>query len=175
MALATKHLESSNWWGYGAFYSVDFIWEEILMILKYKPSLDSFIEFYEKQMFEKYNKLIEKYYSSFNEFGCSLKLKILWNDFSSKKWSEELLKFHNGYECYICCEVNKNDSVVKIISNDGEADFYILETSFIITSIERHLFKSRVKFYPENPDVDAELKSFIKMLNDASNAGDGSL
>lgn len=134
------------------------------MILKYDPSLDSFIEFYENQMLEKYNKLIEKYYSSFNEFGCSLRVKIFWSDFFSKKCSDERLKFHNGYECYVCCEVIKNDSVVKIISDDGEADYYDLETSFIITSIEKHMLKLRVKFYPENPDIDDEIKHFIKML-----------
>lgn len=144
------------------------------MILKYKPSLDSFIEFYEKQMFEKYNKLIEKYYSSFNEFGCSLRVKIFWSDFFSQKCSDERLKFHNGYERYVCCEVIRNDSVVNIISDDGEADYYTLETSFIITSIEKHIFKLKVKFYPGNPDFDAELKHFIKMLKNG-NTGDGSV
>lgn len=61
--------------------------------------------------------------------------------FLKKEHSASRLPFKNGYECYIYCEVQKDGKEVHIESNDGEADYYALSASWIISSIERSFLK----------------------------------
>ena len=53
-----------------------------------------------------------------------------WENFLKKEHSTNRLPFKNGYECYIYCEVQKDGTEVRIGSNDGEVDYYVLSVSW---------------------------------------------
>ena len=136
MALATEHMESKNRWNYRTFNSLDTICKEILMKFAYDKSKAQRIINYEDIMLKTYSKIISTYTSLFEQYDCSLKVRLFWIDFSTERRSNRRLPFRIGYACYVCCEVQRDGKEVQVKSADGEADYYSLSATWMVSSIE---------------------------------------
>lgn len=53
---------------------------------------------------------------------------------------------------------------VHIESNDGEADYYALSASWIISSIERSFFKINVSLCSATDDIENDMKEMFQLL-----------
>lgn len=131
----------------------------------YTSDKDDEIVRHEKIMLEKYSDILDSYRSIFEQYDCSLKIGHEWTNFLKKEHSTHRLPFENGYECYIYCEVQKDDKEVHIESNDGEVDYYELSASWIISSIERNFFKTRVSLYSDTDDIENDIKELLRLLS----------
>ena len=99
---------------------------------------------HENIMLETYSKIISRYSSLFEQYDCSLEVRLFWIDFSTEKRSNRRLPFHIGYACYVCCEVQRDGKEVHVKSIDGEADYYSLSATWMVSSIESLQIKSQV-------------------------------
>ena len=165
MALAAKHMESKNRWNYRSFDSVDIIWKEILMKFIYTSDKDDEIVKHEKIMLEKYLDILDSYRAIFEQYNCSLKVGCGWENFLKKEHSANRLPFKNGYECYIYCEVQKDGTEVRIGSNDGEVDYYVLSVSWTVSSIERRFFKLNVSLSSDTDDIENDMNELFQLLS----------
>lgn len=91
---------------------------------------------YEDIMLKTYSKIISTYTSLFEQYDCSLKVRLFWIDFSTERRSNRRLPFRIGYACYVCCEVQRDGKEVQVKSADGEADYYSLSVTWMVSSIE---------------------------------------
>lgn len=126
---------------------------------------------FEKAMIEEYRTVINPYSQLFDELGYELKIELGWINSLKKEWSKQPLPIKNGYECYVYCIVEKNGRIVQIKSNDGEADYYSLIASWMISSVVRHFQKLVVKTYPRmDDDVADNLNGFLLQLRNKHDA-----
>ena len=109
--------------------------------------------------------ILDSYRAIFEQYGCSLKVGCGWTNFLKKEYSTHRLPFENGYECYIYCEVQKDDKEIHIESNDGEVDYYALSASWIISSIERRFFKINVSLYSDTDDIENDMNELFQLLS----------
>lgn len=119
MALAAEYMEPKNRWNNRTSNSLDTVWEKILMKFAYDESKTQRIINHEDIMLETYSKIISSYSSLFEQYDCSLDVRLFWIDFSTKKRSNRRLPLHIGYTCYVCCEVQRDGKEVRINSIDG--------------------------------------------------------
>lgn len=119
---------------------------------------------FETKMFVKYKEVIVSYSPLFNKIGCELKLGLGWYNPIRKIWSANRIPLRNGYECYIYCLVEKGGEEVHIKSNDGEADYYPMETAWMISSVNRRFHKLKVSLYEDLDDVDTDMKGLLLQL-----------
>lgn len=131
----------------------------------YTPDKDDEIVKYEKIMLEKYLKILDSYRTIFEQHNYSLKVGCRWTNFLKKEYSAHRLPFKNGYRCYIYCEVQKDGKEVHIESNDGEADYYALSVSWIISSIERRFFKINVLLSSTTDDIENDMNRLLQLLS----------
>ena len=122
---------------------------------------------HEDIMLEKYSKIISGYSSLFDQYDCSLDVELFWSDSVSEKNSNFRLPFHIGYTCYVCCEVLRDGKEVKVKSNDGEADYYSLSASWVVSSIDRKFFKTKVTLYRDADDIEADIMDLFRLLSDS--------
>lgn len=120
---------------------------------------------HEDRMLETYSKIISGYSSLFEQFDCSLEVRLFWIDFSTGNHSTDRLPFHIGYECYVCCEVQRDGKEIQINSIDGEADYYSLSATWMVSSIERFFLKARVSLYPDIDDIEDDMKELFRLLS----------
>lgn len=139
-------------------------WEEILTKFEYDKSKEQCIIDHEDIMLEIYSKIISSYSSLFEQYDCSLEIRLFWIDFSTKKRSDCRLPFHIGYACYVCCEVQKDGKEVHVKSMDGEADYYSLSATWMVSSIERDFFKTKVSLYSDTDDIENDMKEMFQLL-----------
>lgn len=130
----------------------------------YEPDKNEQIIEYEKTMLEKYSNILDRYRIMFEQYNCLLKIGCRWSNFLKSEYSVHRLPFKNGYECYIYCEVQQNGKEVHIESTDGEVDYYALSASWIISSIERNLFKLRVSLYTNTDDIENDMEKLLRLL-----------
>lgn len=116
---------------------------------------------FELEMFAKYKKLIGSYNHLFEEAGCELNLRMEWRNENQKIYSRNRISIENGYGCYIQCLVEKGGDVIKVKCNDGEADYYLIETSWMISSVYRYFRKLRVSLYTDLEDVDSDISELL--------------
>lgn len=135
------------------------------MRLAYDASKDPLIQNHEDKMLETYSKMINSYSSLFQQYDCFLEVGLFWNNFSKKKRSDHRLPFQNGYSCYIYCVVWKDGKEVHVKSMDGEADYYPLSVSWIVSSIDRRLFKTYVSLYSDTDDIENDMKEMLRLLS----------
>ena len=102
---------------------------------------------HEDIMLKTYSKIISTYTSLFEQYDCSLKVRLFWIDFSTERRSNRRLPFRIGYACYVCCEVQRDGKEVQVKSADGEADYYSLSATWMVSSIERSFLKAKVSRY----------------------------
>lgn len=131
----------------------------------YTSDKDDEIVRHEKIMLEKYLNILDRYRTIFEQYNCSLKVGCGWTNFLKKEYSTHRLPFKNGYECYIYCEVQKDDKEVHIESNDGEVDYYALSASWIISSINRCFFKIIVSLCSATDDIENDMNELLQMLS----------
>ena len=133
----------------------------------YDTDKDDIIINHEKEMLEKYSKLIDNYTDIFKGYNCSLKVGISWFDFLKGKVSEKRLPLKNGYECQVYCEVQRNGKLVRVISNDEEADWYDLAVSWPVSHISGFFFKNSVNFCTDiDNELEGDMQEFIRLLSD---------
>lgn len=122
------------------------------------------IKYFEAEMFAKYKKIVNSYLPLFLEKGCTLKLELEWANPIRKIWSANRLPLKNGYVCHVYCIVEKDGKEIKIKSDDGEADYYTLGTSWMISSIYRRFHKLNISLYPSVDDADIDLNVFLSQI-----------
>lgn len=137
------------------------------MEFSYDVSKEQLIINHEDIMLETYSKIISSYSSLFRLYDCSLEVKLFWIDFSTKKRSNYRLSFHNGYSCYVYCEVQKDGKEVHVKSIDGEVDYYSLSATWMVSSIERNFFKTKVSLYSDTDDIENDMKKLFQLLSDS--------
>lgn len=119
---------------------------------------------FETKMFAKYKEAITSYSPLFNNLGFELKLELGWCNHIRKIWSANPISIRNGYECYIYCLVEKSGEEVCIESDDGEVDYYPMETAWMISCVNRKFHKLKVSFYENLDDIDADMKGLLSQL-----------
>ena len=137
------------------------------MKFAYDVSKKQLIINHENIMLETYSKIISSYSSLFNQYNCSLDIGLFWVDFSTKKRSDRRLPFHNGYACYVYCEVQRDSKEVYVKSIDGEVDYYSLSTTWMVSSIERNFFKTKVSLYSDTDDTETDMKALFQSLSNS--------
>ena len=120
---------------------------------------------HEDIMLETYSKIISSYSSLFGQYGCSLEVRLFWINFSTEKRSNSRLPFHIGYACYVCCQVQRDGKEVHVKSIDGEADYYSLSATWMVSSIERNFFKTKVSLYSDTDDTENDMKELFRLLS----------
>ena len=131
----------------------------------YTNSIDNEIIVHENKMLALCLEKANQYKTLFWERGYSLQLGLMWKHFSKDPITLQRTKFQNGYQCYVYCVVQKDGDDVCISSFDGETDYYILSTAWMISSIFRSIFKLKVELYENTDDVDTDLNDFLSQLN----------
>lgn len=122
---------------------------------------------HENIMLETYSKIISRYSSLFEQYDCSLEVRLFWIDFSTEKRSNRRLPFHIGYACYVCCEVQRDGKEVHVKSIDGEADYYSLSATWMVSSIERNFFKTKVSLYSDTDDIENDMEELFRLLSNS--------
>lgn len=122
---------------------------------------------HENIMLETYSNIISRCSSLFEQYDCSLEVRLFWIDFSTEKRSNRRLPFHIGYACYVCCEVQRDGKEVHVKSIDGEADYYSLSATWMVSSIERNFFKTKVSLYSDTDDIENDMKELFRLLSNS--------
>ncbi len=123
---------------------------------------------HENRMLETYSKIISSYSSLLKQYNCSFEVGLFWIDFSTKKSSYCRLPFHNGYECYVFCEGQRDGKEVRIESNDGEVEYYSLSATWIVSSIERNFLKTKVSLYSDTDDIEEDMRELFWLLSNGN-------
>lgn len=123
---------------------------------------------HEDIMLETYSKIISTYSSLFEQYDCSLEVGLFWNNFFTEERSDYRLPFRTGYACYVCCEVQRGGKEVRVKSLDGEADYYSLSATWMLSSIERNFFKIKVSLYSDTDDIENDMKELLLLLSQTS-------
>lgn len=136
------------------------------MILKCTTEEISEVIKHEEKMLYEYKCTADKYKEEFMKYQCMLRLKMEWYNCISIKQrvSDHRIPLESGYVCYINFSVQRNGKDVKLKSNDGEADYYILSDSLHITEINWRLSRNKIVLYSDIEDFEEELDYFMQML-----------
>lgn len=137
------------------------------MKFEYDKSKTQRIINHEDIMLKTYSKIINTYSSLFEQYDCFLEVGLFWIDFSTEKRSDRRLPFHVGYSCYVCCEVQRDGKEVQVKSVDGEADYYSLSATWMVSSIERSSFKAKVSLYSDTDDIENDMKELFRLLSNS--------
>lgn len=122
---------------------------------------------HENIMLETYSMIISRYSLLFEQYDCSLEVRLFWIDFSTEKRSNRRLPFHIGYACYVCCEVQRDGKEVHVKSIDGEADYYSLSATWMVSSIERNFLKTKVSLYSDTDDIENNMEELFRLLSNS--------
>lgn len=115
-------------------------------------------------MLLKYANAIHPYLPEFDKMGYEIKVELGRLNMLEKVWATNLLPIKNGYECHVYCVAEKNGEEVRIKSDDGEADYYPVITSWMISSVFKKRFKLKVALYEDVDDVTADMNTIISQL-----------
>ena len=135
------------------------------MKFAYDKSKAQHIINHEDIMLKTYSKIISTYTSLFEQYDCSLKVRLFWIDFSTERRSNRRLPFCIGYACYVCCEVQRDGKKVQVKSADGEADYYSLSATWMVSSIERSFLKAKASLYSDTDDIENDMKELFRLLS----------
>lgn len=136
------------------------------MTFPYSTNKDDIIINYENEMLKKCIRFMDNYTDVFKKYNCSLKIGLFWRNFLKNKVSENRLPFKNGYECCVYCEIQRDGKIVRIISHDGDADWYDLVATCPVSHISRFFFKNNVALYDDIDDFKESIKVFVNLLAD---------
>ena len=122
---------------------------------------------HEERMLKTYSEIVGSYSSLFKQCDCSLEVGLLWIDSSTGKRSDRRLPFRAGYACYVYCEVQRDGKEVRVKSMDGEADYYSLSATWMVSSIEKSFFRAKVTLYSDAEDAENDMKELLRLLSDS--------
>ena len=122
------------------------------------------IQAFESEMLRKYTKTIYPYFSIFAKMGYELKVELGWYNFLDGTWSNKGLPLKNGYECCVYCIVEKAGEIVRIKSNDGEADYYELIKEWSISIVSRKFHKLKVCTFSDVDEVENDINELLTQL-----------
>lgn len=138
---------------------------ETLLIEYYVSSeIHNKLQDFETDMLNKYIGIIRPYEIHFRKIGYELKVELGWANSRQKIWSSNRIPFMNGYKCYVYCLVEKDGEIVRVESNDGEADYYPLIAEWMISSIYRNAFKLKASICTALDDVEADVAELLLKL-----------
>lgn len=134
--------------------------------LNYSEQLDDQIIEQENEMLSGYTQHIEKYKMKFEELGFTLNVGLFWKYFSKDNIMYQRIGFRNGYECYVYYVVEKDGRPVRISSDDGDADYYELSSSTMISCLTKHgILKVKIVLFSDiDETVDSDLTGFLELL-----------
>ncbi len=119
----------------------------------------------EAEILKQYQKAAEGYLPAFAEKGCTLDISLQWSNSRKKIWSLTPLPLENQYECAVCGVLRKDGKEVRIPGEDGEADYYPLGRSWVISDVSRKWAKLRVVVWPEvDSDFSQDMACFLEQL-----------
>lgn len=123
------------------------------------------IEHEEKMLFE-YNCMVEKYKEAFAKYQCLIRFRMEWYNCLTIKQRpvDYRIPLKNGYVCFIGFSVQKNGEDIKLKSDDGEVDYYVLSDSLHITEINWMLVYKKINLFSDMKDFEEELNYFLQML-----------
>ena len=116
------------------------------------------------KMLMKYKEIISAYTPLFDAVGCELRVELGWHNSIRKTWSKDRIPLRNGYACYIYCIVEKGGEEIHIKTNDGEADYYLVEAEWMVSSVNRRFHRLKVSLYNDLDDIDLEMKALLSKL-----------
>lgn len=119
---------------------------------------------HEDHMLELYMDAIKEYRSIFESNGYSLKVGLMWESIPKNAVSFQRESFRNGYRGYVFCSVQQDNKDVYVSSMDGEADFYPLSATWMVSCIHRKHCKLIVYLFAETNDAAADLREFLSKL-----------
>lgn len=132
--------------------------------MKYNESIDNIIYEHENKMLNLYRNKVNEYADAIKKYNCTFEVTCDWMNFLNDRHSNKRLPFKNGYQCIISCGITRNNALVCIDSSDGEADYYELFESWIITNISRCFFHLEVDLCTDMSDVEDDISMLINML-----------
>lgn len=136
------------------------------MTFKYETDKDTLIKKYEEDMLKKYEEIINKYANAFMMYGCNIIVGLYWDDITQKHYNNRI-PISEGYSCYAYCKIQRDGKTVKIQSQDGEADYYLLSTTWQVSSVNKRYGKKVATLYSENDQIANDLEDFIFMLDNS--------
>lgn len=121
---------------------------------------------HEEKMLSEYNHMAGKYKEAFAKYRCSLRLNMRWYNCLTirQKVTDYRLPLKNGYICFIDFGVQKDGIDIKLKSDDGEVDYYMLSDSLHITEINWFIFCKKINLFSDLEDFEKELVYYLQML-----------
>lgn len=119
---------------------------------------------FEETMYALYEKIAAPYTQTVGQKGCILHTGLAWRNSIRQEYSATRLPPANGYECYFYCSIEKAGNVVRLESTDGEADYYPLELSTMVSMVCRRGFRLQVSLFSGSNDFRAELSDLISLF-----------
>ena len=119
---------------------------------------------FESRMLAEYSQTAESMLPLFEIKGYTLRLDMGWHNAIEGVWSASRIAMKNGYACYVYCHVEKNGKPVLVSANDGEADYYMLQAEWNISSITRQGFHQAVTLCNDMDDVESDIGSLLARL-----------
>ena len=138
--------------------------EEVLIQFDFSELRHSEIIEFESRMLSEYLLLVNSMLIQFKQKGYTLRLDMGWYNYINGIWSASRLAMVNGYSCYIYCHVEKNGKPVQIFTNDEEADYYMLQAEWNITSITRQGLRLVATLCPSIDDVESDIDKLLSQL-----------
>lgn len=63
------------------------------------------------------------------------------------------------------CLYSKKNNGTGIKSADGEADYYSLSATWMVSSIERSFLKAKASLYSDTDDIENDMKELFRLLS----------
>lgn len=136
------------------------------MKFKCTPEQINKIREHEERVLFKYKQIADRCKEKFIKYQCSIKLEMKWYNCMSikQKVFDYRIPLKNGYVCFIDFSVQQNGKDIKLKSNDGEVDYYLLGDSSNITEITWLLVCKKINLFSDTEDFEKELHYYLEML-----------
>lgn len=89
-------------------------------------------------------------------------------------WKDQLTSYNGETIAYdamgnptVCCEVQRDGKEVCVKSIDGEADYYSLSATWMVSSIERNFFRTKVSLYSDSDDIENDMEDLFRLLSNS--------
>lgn len=120
---------------------------------------------HEDSTLNEYKQVINSMIPQFSQYGCTLETSLFWKESFKSNAKSFRPDFKNGYECYVCCTVFRDGKEVRIISDDGEVDYYDASVCWMITRIYRRMFNLCVDLFPDvDSDIYEQMNDILEMI-----------
>ena len=66
---------------------------------------------------------------------------------------------------FVFCVVQRDGKEVQVKRADGEADYYSLSATWMVSSIERSFLKAKASLYSDTDDIENDMKELFRLLS----------